>query len=79
MKPCTFQPNPEKIKKNPPREKFLILQETEAPEKLLIFSQKKSVLIFQEKEAPKKFFIFQETSYISGSNFQSSKNEKTHS
>ena len=44
----------------PPREKFLILQETEAPKKFLIFSQKKAFLIFLETENPKKFFIFQE-------------------
>ena len=43
--------------------------------KFLIFSQKKSFLMFQETETSKKFLMFQETklSYISGSNFQSSK------
>ena len=58
--------------------------------KFLIFSQKKVFLIFRKTEAPKKFFIFQETelfyisangnlkkvSYVSGSNFTGSKNEK---
>ena len=50
----------------------------ETPKKCLIFSQKKAFLIFSETEIPKKFFIFQETelSYISGSNFPSTKNEK---
>ena len=45
----------------------------------LIFSQKKAFLIFRENETPKIFFIFQETelSYVSGSNFPCSKNEKT--
>ena len=56
----------QKLKKSAPR-KFLTLQETETPRKLLIFSQKKVVLIFREMETPKKLFIFQETelSYIS--------------
>ena len=46
--------------------------------KFLILSQKKVFLLFRETETPKKLFIFQETglSYISGSNFLSSKNEK---
>ena len=46
--------------------------------KFISFSQKKSFLIFQETETPKKFLIFQETelSYISGNNFQSSKNKE---
>ena len=45
---------PEKKLFSPPREKFLIFQETEAPIKPLIFSQKKAFLIFQE--TPKKHF-----------------------
>ena len=46
--------------------------------KFPIFSLKKAFLIFQETETSKKFLIFEETelSCISGSNFQSSKNEK---
>ena len=46
--------------------------------KFLIYSRKKVFLLFWETETPKKLFIFQETelSYISGSNFPSSKNEK---
>ena len=42
---------------------FFMLQEVEAPRKLLIFSQKKAFLIFAETET-----VFQETelSYISG-------------
>ena len=51
----------------------------------LIFLQKKVIFIFWETETPKKFLVFQETelfyisgtSYISGSNFPSSK--KKHS
>ena len=63
------------MKKSTPQT-FLILQETVTPKKFLIFSQKKAVLIFWDtfyfsgKAGPKK------TSYISGSNFQSSKNKK---
>ena len=52
--------------------------------KFLIFSQKKAFLIFQEAETRENslyfskwnFFIFRKTSYISGSKFPSSKNEK---
>ena len=40
--------------------KFIILQETEAPKKFIIFSQKKAVLIFWETETPPKI------PYISG-------------
>ena len=49
--------------------------------KCLIFSQKKACFIFREVEIPKKILIFHVTqlSYISGSNFLSSKNKKTHS
>ena len=36
------------------RENFLILQETETPRKLFIFSQKEAFLIFEEMETPKK-------------------------
>ena len=54
-------------------------------DKFPIFSQKKAFFIFREIETPKKFLyfrkrnflIFQETSYVSRSNFQSSKNEKS--
>ena len=58
--------------------KFLILQETDNPKKLLIFSEKKAVLTFWEKENPKKFFIFQETElfYISGNPKNLSKTKK---
>ena len=54
----TFQSTPRK---------FLILQETKAPRKRVIFSQKKAFLISQERKTSKKFFIYQETelSYIS--------------
>ena len=47
---------------------FFIIQEVEAPKKLLIFSQKKAFLIFPETETPPKIFVFQETelAYISG-------------
>ena len=46
--------------------------------KFLIFSQKKSFLMFQEMETLRKFLMFKKTelSYISRSNFQSSKNKK---
>ena len=40
--------------------KFVILQKTKIPKKLLILSQKKAFLIFLETEIPKKLFIFQE-------------------
>ena len=73
MKPCTFQPKLEKIKKNPPRKKFLIFQEMELSnskiKKFLIFSQKKTFPIFPKMETctfwpqpsqffSKKFLIF---------------------
>ena len=47
----------------------------EALKKLFMFSQKKAALTFRETETSKKFLIYQETelSYISGSNFPSSK------
>ena len=47
---------------------FHMLQKTETPKKLLIFSQKKAFLIIQEAETSKKFVIFQEMvlCYISG-------------
>ena len=53
----TFQSTPRK---------FLILQETEAPKKLVMLSQKKAVLIFSEMENWEKFHMFQEAelSYI---------------
>ena len=60
-------------------------QETEAPEKILIFSQKKAFLIFQETESPKKNFTFQESelSYFSlifqEATFGARKMKKTHS
>ena len=40
--------------KNFTSRKLPILQETEAPGKLLIFSRKKDFLIFQEKGTPKR-------------------------
>ena len=43
------------------REKFLILQETETPQKFVISSQKKVFLIFLETETPKNIFIFEKT------------------
>ena len=53
---------------------FLTFQEMKLSssniKKFFIFSQKKAFLIFGETETPKKFLIFQETSYISGSNFE---------
>ena len=53
---------------NPSIKKFLILQETKTPKKLLIFSQEKAFLIFQKTEAPKKFFYLSlyGISHISG-------------
>ena len=61
----------------------------ETLKKFLIFSQKKALSIFQEIELSyisgnenlKNFFLFLETelSYISVSNFPSSKNKKNHS
>ena len=42
MKPCTFSAQAQKIKKYPPRKKFRMLQETEAPKIFLIFTQKKA-------------------------------------
>ena len=46
--------------------------------KFLTLSEEKAVHIFQETRSPKKFLIFQKTelSYISGSNFPSSKKRK---
>ena len=44
--------------------KFLIFHETEAPKKLLIFSQKKAVLILQETETPKKSFHFRKRNFL---------------
>ena len=61
---------------------FLIFPEMELSgsniKKFLIFSQKKAFLIFLKKKTPKKSLIFREKelSYISGSNFPSSKNLK---
>ena len=45
----TFQSTPRK---------FLILQETKTPKKLLIFSQKKAFVILQEMKTLEKFLIF---------------------
>ena len=50
MKPCTFQPKLDKLKKSTPR-KFLIFQATNTPQKILKFSRKKAVLIFSQKKA----------------------------
>ena len=64
---------------------FIIFQEMELSDpnikKFLIFSQKKTFLIFKETKNPEKILALQETelTYISGNNFPSSKNEKTHS
>ena len=44
------------IKKFTPR-KFLMLQETETPKKILRSSQKKAFLIFIKMETPKKIYI----------------------
>ena len=60
MEPCTFQP---KLKKSTWRT-FLMLQETKTSTKAFYIFSEKAVLIFKE------------TSYFSGGNFQSSKNEK---
>ena len=60
--------------------KFIILQETETPKKLLIFSQKKAV--FRKTENPQKILFIsgkgspEKISYISGSNFLSFKSKK---
>ena len=52
---------------SPPQEKFLVLQEMEAPRKLLAFSQRKDFLIFRKKETPKNSLYFRKRnfSYIS--------------
>ena len=49
MKPCTFQPKIKKLKTSTSR-KFLILQETKNPKKILIFSQKKLFLFFGKRK-----------------------------
>ena len=59
---------------SPPREKLIILQETEAPKKFLIFYKKKDFLIFRETETPKKFFTFR-----GNGTFQARKVKRTHS
>ena len=43
-----------------------MLQETETPKKLLIFSQKKAFLIFRKTETLTKIYLFKETelSYV---------------
>ena len=48
-----FSTQDKKITKSIPR-KFLILQKTKTPKKLLVFSQKKAFLIFRETETLKK-------------------------
>ena len=60
MKHCTSNPKLKKQRKTT-LGKVLILQETEAPKKLLIFYKKKAAIMFQETETPKT-----ELSYISG-------------
>ena len=47
----------------------------ETPKKLFIF-QETELFYISGKENPEKFLLFQGTSYISGSNFPSSKNNK---
>ena len=59
-----------KLKKQKKFLYFLIFWEM----KLFSSNIKKAFFIFREKETLKKFLIFQETSYISRSNFLSSKN-----
>ena len=49
--PALFTPGSKKKKSTPG--KSLILQETEAPKKLLVSSQKKAVLMFWQKGNPK--------------------------
>ena len=48
-----FSAQAEKIKKSPPRKKFLIFQEMEPSN-----SNTKDFLTFQETQTPKKFLIF---------------------
>ena len=49
------------------RENFLILQGTETPRKLFIFSQKEGFLIFEEMETPKKnFYISVNETFLCG-------------
>ena len=49
------------------RGNFLILQETETPRKLFIFSQKEAFLIFEETETPKKkFYISVNETFLCG-------------
>ena len=57
-----------KNKKNPPREKFVILQERKTPNFFLYFLKGKLFLYLAKQKPRKKFLIFQETelSYISG-------------
>ena len=62
MKPCTFQPKLEKIKKSATG-KFLIFQETKTPKKFLIFSEKKGLIIFQKTETSKKFLTFRKVTF----------------
>ena len=80
---CTFQPKLEIKKKNRPQGNFLHSNSNSYNKKFLIFQETKTsknflyLLIFQETEAPKNFFIIQgkELSFISRSNFPSSKNK----
>ena len=58
-----------------PPEKTTYTSGNRNPEKNFLYFLKKTVLIFQEMETSKKFLIFRETSYISGENFQSPKNQ----
>ena len=43
------------------KQNFFMLQETETPNKFLIFSPKKALLIFRKRKPRKKFLVFQET------------------
>ena len=78
-----FSPSQKLKKKNRPQGNFLHSNSNSYNKKFLIFQETKTsknflyLLIFQETEAPKNFFIIQgkELSFISRSNFPSSKNK----
>ena len=80
MEPSTFQPRLKKLK-NTPQEKFLYFRKQKPQKTGYIFS-KNAVLIFLKTGTQRKSLYFRKrklpkkSSYISGSNFQSSKNEK---
>ena len=60
------------------KKSFLTFQETEIPKKNYCIFLKESFSYISGNGNPKKFLMFQEMqlSYVSGSNFQSSKNKK---